>query len=203
MDSLQLLVLWDKPSSSKDQSRASAEITATLNGIHIQGARMASGVGIDECYPDTPSWNLIPHCYLSWLPVDDVVRTTSIVFIRLRIFFFNENLPVVVCRSLLGPMGCIPWKCHCMLTKNDSVWLLFSTYLLLVVWLTTGTELGLLYHSKIEILVSTSFLSTIPIDTYVFSDLARIHRSHLLKYLFLYPLVPQERNYSPTYHVFR
>lgn len=86
MDSLQLLVLWDKPSSSKDQSRASAEITATLNGIHIQGARMASGVGIDECYPDTPSWNLIPHCYLSWLPVDDVVRTTSIVFIRLRIF---------------------------------------------------------------------------------------------------------------------
>lgn len=117
--------------------------------------------------------------------------------------FFYENLPVVVCRSLLGPMGCIPWKCHCMLTKNDSVWLLFSTYLLLVVWLTTGTELGLLYHSKIEILVSTSFLSTIPIDTYVFSDLARIHRSHLLKYLFLYPLVPQERNYSPTYHVFR
>lgn len=163
MDSLQLLVLWDKPSLSMGQSRASAEITATLNGIHIQGARMASGVGIDECYPDTPSWNLIPHCYLSWLPVEDVVRTTSIVFIRLRIF--NENLPVVVCRSLLGPMGCIPWKCHCMLTKNDSVWLLFSTYLLLVVWLTTGTELGLLYHSKIEILVSTSFLSTIPTGT--------------------------------------
>ncbi|KAI9564905.1 hypothetical protein GHT06_008646 [Daphnia sinensis] len=106
MDSLQLLVLWDKPSLSKGQSRASAEITATLNGIHIQGARMTSGVGIDECYSDTPSWNLIPHCYLSWLPVDEVTssRTNGLHTVKVPLYVDEERKRLITVLDI--PFAC-------------------------------------------------------------------------------------------------
>lgn len=91
MDALQLLVLWDKPSISKGHLRPSADITATLKGIYIQGARMTSAAGIDECHSDTPSWNLIPHCYLSWVPADGVVRFKFTIFIRQCVIYYTTH----------------------------------------------------------------------------------------------------------------
>ena len=75
MDSLQLLVSWSSKSSKEtSRSRTSVDITATLSGIYIQGARMTSAVGMEECFIETPSWNSIPPCFLSWVPIDDTVR---------------------------------------------------------------------------------------------------------------------------------
>lgn len=71
MDSLQLLVSWNKSQTSVDIS------TATLSGIYIQGARMTSAVGMEECFVETPSWNPIPPCFLSWVPLEDAVRKTD------------------------------------------------------------------------------------------------------------------------------
>jgi hypothetical protein len=71
MDSLQLLVSWNKSQTSVDIS------TATLSGIYIQGARMTSAVGMEECFVETPSWNPIPPCFLSWVPLKDAVRKTD------------------------------------------------------------------------------------------------------------------------------
>lgn len=69
MDSLQLRTWWDK--SNVDQS--SSQIVASLSGIYIQGAKMVSGIGIEECRIDTPSWTPIPICYLTWVPSDETV----------------------------------------------------------------------------------------------------------------------------------
>lgn len=71
MDSLQLSTSWSKPSAS--QSKTAYDVTATLSGIYIQGARFTSGVGIEECHIDTPSWNPIPPCFLSWVSAEDAV----------------------------------------------------------------------------------------------------------------------------------
>ncbi len=78
MDSLQLLVSWNKSSQPTNYSQTSVDIsTATLSGIYIQGARMTSAVGMEECFVETPSWNPIPPCFLSWVPLEDAVRKTD------------------------------------------------------------------------------------------------------------------------------
>jgi hypothetical protein len=76
MDSLQLVVSWNKPSHSTSRSRTSVDVTATLSGMYIQGARMTSAIGMEECFVETPSWNSIPLCFLTWVPIDDAVRHT-------------------------------------------------------------------------------------------------------------------------------
>lgn len=79
MDSLQLTTSWNKLSASNLRNG----VTATLSGIYIQGARMATGIGVEECKVDTPSWTPIPPCFLSWIPVDNVVSLSMLQFIEL------------------------------------------------------------------------------------------------------------------------
>ena len=86
MDTLHLSTSWNKPSTNRKQG--SAEVTATLSGIYIQGARMASGIGMEECYVETPSWNPIPPCFLSWIPAESAVRKAQH---RLTIRVQNSN----------------------------------------------------------------------------------------------------------------
>lgn len=71
IDSLKLSTSWDK--FNANHSRTFSEIMATLSGLYIQGARMMTGSGMEECKIDTPSWNAIPPCYLSWIPADSRV----------------------------------------------------------------------------------------------------------------------------------
>ena len=64
MDSLVLLSSWNNTSTGM------SIVTAKLNGIYIQGARMTSQ--IEECNKNSPSWNPTPSCLVSWIHKETV-----------------------------------------------------------------------------------------------------------------------------------
>lgn len=107
MDSLQLLVSWNESSQPTERSQTSVDTTATLSGIYIQGARMTSVVGLEECFVETPSWNPIPLCFLSWVPSEDVVRKkTDPTNITLRMPHLINFCNIFYYRIILGSMDC-------------------------------------------------------------------------------------------------
>lgn len=75
MDALQLSTAWDEKSTTKAQ--ASQKVSATLNGIYIQGAQMKSGAGLEQCEVETLSWNPVPACTLSWMVVEEKVSSMN------------------------------------------------------------------------------------------------------------------------------
>ena len=60
IDSLSLTTSWQEDRAKK------INLTASVHGMYIQGAVMNSGVGMGHCNRDTPSWNPVPPCSLTW-----------------------------------------------------------------------------------------------------------------------------------------
>lgn len=76
MDSLQLATSWGETPAAR--SGKLQKVTATLSGIYIQGAQMKRGLKMEDCDVETPSWNSVPYCFLTWLTVEEMVRADSL-----------------------------------------------------------------------------------------------------------------------------
>lgn len=80
MDFLKLSTSWDK----KSLVSIDEKVTATLKGIYIQGAKMNStGTGLEECDEETPSWNPVPPCFLTWI-LDEKVNLKKKCYIVIK-----------------------------------------------------------------------------------------------------------------------